>query len=234
MTKTTSFLVPALVFVLCAVSTASGFLGRVSPHSRPALLKRFAESQGDKLREASGIRPSLHPTTINAIAEVLKQRASDDSSNLRISETVKPLDVAVAAGKIAADFLQKRRDTSTQDGMEFNIKEEQTIAGRVVGVVVRLDELERTLAERTRDVAWIKKYNEWASFGVLEEDGLLQLRIKDDPLFSVARAECLLAIFLQTVEAPKLKEIGETVPGGSQIDFIDEDRLRVLLPEDFQ
>jgi len=54
-------------------------------------------------------------------------------------------------------------------------------------------------------------------------------RIRDDPLFRMCRAECLLAIFLQAVEVPKLLEVGETVAGGSTVDFLDEDRKEVLL-----
>ena len=54
-------------------------------------------------------------------------------------------------------------------------------------------------------------------------------RIRDDPLFRMCRAECLLAVFLHTVEGPRLAEIGEEVAGGSQVDFIDQDRREVLL-----
>jgi hypothetical protein len=193
------------------------------------------KSSGDKVRASTGIRPSLHPTTINALTGALKLRAQDNSP-LKVSEKNQPIDVAMAAAKIAADFLQSRRDTSGDDNMEFEVKEEQTIAGRIVGVVMRLDELESKLNKRVSEVAWISKYEEWASFGILEDssnDALVQERTKTDPLFCMARAECMLAIFLNTVEAPKLAELGEDVPGGSVVDFIDADRLEVLMG-DFQ
>ena len=41
----------------------------------------------------------------------------------------------------------------------------------------------------------------------------------------------LLALFLETVERPKLEMLGESVAGGSKVDFIDADRLEVLIKE---
>lgn len=192
-------------------------------------------AKGDPLREATGIRPSLHPTTINAIAEALKARAREvDGMNFRVSDTVKPLDIAITAGKIAATAITKRQDASEADGMKLTQKEEQTIAGRVLGVIMRLDDLEGTLYERVSGVEWVKKYNEWSTFGVLkseENEKDIEDRIKDDPLFAVSRAECVLAIFLATVEVPQLEKVGEEVPDGSKIDFLDLDRMEVLLPD---
>ena len=210
---------------------------------------------GDPLREATGIRPSLHPVTINAIAEALKVRAKknddddvDDDDVLSINKNnnnnnnifrqtvVEPLQLATTAGGIAAEALQKRQSSSAQDGMTLTPKEEQTVAGRVVGVVMRLDELENALRDKCRQAGWIAKYNEWGSFGILsnEKDGeedhaRIDEQILRDPLFCMNRAECLLALFLAQVEAPALEKIGETVPGGSVVDFLDDDRKEVLL-----
>jgi len=39
----------------------------------------------------------------------------------------------------------------------------------------------------------------------------------------------LLALFLDTVERPRLEEMGEDLPGGSAADFIDADRREALL-----
>jgi hypothetical protein len=68
-------------------------------------------------------------------------------------------------------------------------------------------------------------------FGVLPDGGTCSIpeKIKTDPLFRLSRAECLLAIFLDTVEAPQMAKIGQSVPGGSHVDFLDEDRKQVLL-----
>jgi hypothetical protein len=186
---------------------------------------------GDPLRAATGIRPSLHPTTINAIAEALKTRAADnpDTPLVVVEGSVEPLDVALSAGKIAATAIEKRQRTSDQDGMELTPEEGQTIAGRVVGVVMRFAQLEELLNSKVANVEWVKKYGEWATFGVLEDESNVQERIKTDPLFALSRAECLLALFLDTVEAPQMEKLGQTAPGGSGVDFLDADRQEVLL-----
>jgi len=196
--------------------------------------------RGDPLREASGIRPSLHPLTINTIAELLKIRAKQDASTpLRIVEgVVEPLQVALSASRIAAEAIQKRQETSEGDGMKLTLAEQQTVAGRVVGVAMRLPELEAELHSKCREAAWIAKYGEWDSFGVLssskeeEEDDIFAAvddRIRMDPLFGMNRAECLLAIFLHQVEAPELAQKNTTVQDNSVVDFLDADRKEVLL-----
>ena len=188
--------------------------------------------RGDSLREATGIRPSLHPVTINAIAEALKIRARNvEEMPLRVTEGVEPLQVARSAGKLAVQAIGKRQTTSSQDGMQLRAVEEQTIAGRVVGVVMRFEELEASLAKKCRKAGWVAKYNEWNSFGVLEEERgkAVDRQITSDPLFCMNRAECLLALFLAEVEAPSLEDQDATVPGGSEIDFLDADRKEVLL-----
>lgn len=189
---------------------------------------------GDPLREATGIRPSLHPTTINALADALRDRArKTDGMNFRTTDTVTPIEIAMTAGNIAATAIARRQQTSDQDGMTLTQKEEQTIAGRILGVIVRLDFLEQSLQDKVEDVDWIAKYNDWGTFGTLSTKQnsveAVDQRIKDDPLFAVSRAECLLAIFLHTIESPQLASVGESVPDGSKVDFLDEDRREVLL-----
>lgn len=213
---------------------------------------------GDSLRENNGVRPSIHPTTINAIAEALKARAtqslkgsSEDELHFRVTDDVEPLMVMVTAGQFASDAIQKRQESSQQDGMTMTQGEEQTVAGRVMGVIMRLDALEDELAERCASVDWVGQYNEWGNFGVLETEHSTNLareetdapkqdsdlkpvhqKILDDPLFCMNRAECLLAIFLQEVEIPQLEKLGESVPDGSTIDFLDQDRQEVVLASD--
>jgi len=198
----------------------------------------------------------LHPTTINALALALKHRAlyanSDDhEKSLTLSAAVQPIDVAVRAGVIAADAIAQRQAASSKDrsnnnksnneddGMMLTKAEEETIAGRIVGVIMRLDQLEQLLLQRVRSTLWIEKYGEWDSFGVLPNEPNesefsnakeeVQERIKNDPLFAMTRAECLLALFLQTVEAPALQVAGQQVPDCGRIDFLDHDRKEVLL-----
>ena len=134
------------------------------------------------------------------------------------------------------------------DDESFTVEESQAISGRVVGVVMRMRELEELLIQRVRSVGWVSKYGEEENFGVLRgecrQDGKddasssnmdselekkLAETIKLNPLFRMNRAECLLGLFLDTVERPKLELLGdESVAGGSEVDFIDADRLEVL------
>mmetsp|Transcript_11127 Transcript_11127/g.20168 ORF Transcript_11127/g.20168 Transcript_11127/m.20168 type:complete len:246 (+) Transcript_11127:279-1016(+) len=211
---------------------------RRAQHESPPVTSRWMSDEsdnkkgitGDPLRASTGIRPSLHPTTINAIAEALKTRASNSTDTpLVVEGNVQPLDVALSAGKIAATAIEKRQRASKQDGMELTPEEGQTIAGRVVGVVMRFAELEELLNEKVANVEWVKKYEEWDTFGVLEDESQVQDRIRMDPLFAMSRAECLLALFLDTVESPRMEKIGQSAPGGSGVDFLDADRQEVLL-----
>lgn len=209
---------------------------------------------------ASGKRPSLHPITINAISEALlmRSKAQTNPSKPRIellqasaSDEVTPLDVAMTAGKLATDALDKRQRATLQemkengndendDTMLFREEECQVIAGRIVGVVTRLQDLESQLVSSVKQVGWVEKYMEFDSFGILPQEckisesndysSMLAERIQFDPLFRMNRAECLLALFFVLVEIPKLEILGEEVAGGSQIDFLDQDRLEVLNP----
>jgi len=247
-------------------------------------MKSIDVGGGDLLRKATGIRPSIHPTSINAIAESLKARAvqtieetssgsnsrSGDTNNndgddyekgeknqFYVTDTIGPLEVMLTAGQFASNAIQKRQEASeeTNDGMKMNQSEEQTVAGRVMGVIMRLQDLENELIERTMNVEWVAKYNEWSSFGVLEDEckyknnrdknsddddddndddanGMMNKvheKIIDDPLFRMNRAECLLGIFLQEVEIPQFQKLNETAPDGSKIDFLDTDRFEVII-----
>lgn len=127
----------------------------------------------------------------------------------------------------------------------FNVQESQLICGRVVGVIMRLRQLEETLIRRVMAKSWVRKYNEEGTFGVLREecdeqmektslDQVLAEKIVHDPLIRMHRAECLLALFLNTVERPTMERISssgeEVLPfGTSNVDFIDADRLEVLM-----
>ena len=222
-------------------------------------------SSGDELRKATGIRPSLHPMTINALSEALLIRAkkakiwgSDDENN----GTPSALQIALLAGELAADALLKREEMlkdrtnvsalspdkslNDVDDNEWEmptIQEKQLVSGRVIGVTVRLKDLEKLLVEKVGSVGWVNKYGEHASFGILASEvkaaksdegfdnkGLMQVqeRIKIDPLFRMSRAECLLALFIENIEKPQFEKMNENVIDGGSIDFIDADRIEVL------
>ena len=205
------------------------------------------KTKGDSIRSKTGIRPSLHPTEINCIAEALMLRSSSSQEvDIDIANTTtEPLQVAITAGSIAMNAIDKRNSDKDDTSEKFTMEESQTISGRVVGVVMRMRELEELLVQKVKGVAWVKRYGEEESFGVLksecneDEDGTnnnnkeelekkVAETIKLNPLFRMNRAECLLCLFLDTVEKPKLDLLGEDVPGGSEVDFIDADRLEVL------
>ncbi|KAK1734330.1 hypothetical protein QTG54_015097 [Skeletonema marinoi] len=200
------------------------------------------KKKGDSIRSTTGIRPSLHPTEINCIAEALMLRSTQNPSiEIDVSNTSEPLQVAITAGGIAMNAIDKRNSDKDDTSEKFTMEESQVISGRVVGVVMRMRELEELLVRRVGGVAWVKKYGEEESFGVLkaecssedesdteELEKKLREVIKINPLFRMNRAECLLCLFLDTVERPKLELMGEGVAGGSEVDFIDADRLEVL------
>ena len=264
------------------------------------------KKKGDSLRDATGIRPSLHPTTINCIAEALLLRSrqcvlggeiltsdmavlyyvnfifiiycnfcedlslihtnfarcvvhyidigksqNEDGKEMAAIDTAntqsEPLQIAITAGGIAMSAIDQRTTAAKTDETtdKFTIEESQVISGRVVGVVMRMRDLERLLVERVNGVTWVTKYGEEESFGLLKIEcqatqndkdvaGEVQLEkqlaetIKTNPLFRMNRAECLLSLFLSTVEKPQMKKLGQDVPGGSEVDFIDADRLEVL------
>jgi hypothetical protein len=186
----------------------------------------------------------LHPVTINALSEALRIRATpnkgnndEPSSSLDVSDaSTQPLDVALRAGKIAAQAIEQRNESSKKakdEEMILTHDEGGVVAGRVVGVVMRLPQLEATLFQKVQAAPWIAKYGAHDTFGVLPSEvtstDLLQDRIRDDPLFRMSRAESLLALFIHTVEQPTLAKMGEQVSDNSKIDFIDADQLEVLL-----
>ena len=205
-----------------------------------------AKPTGDTVRASSGVRPSLHPITINILTQLLKKRYADtthgdsgeanDTTDTTNSTTATntPLQYALEASALASSALAQRTTHDDNDqNLQLTLDEQQTIAGRVVNMAVRLQALEKALYRKCQKQATrLNRYHEWASFGVLPDEpnpmGVRQ-QLADNPLFGLNRAECLLALFLTTIEAPELRLKNATVPGGSVVDFIDQDRMEVLL-----
>lgn len=183
-------------------------------------------------------------------------RSTGQSAEIAIdtaNEQCEPLQIAITAGGIAFNAIEQRKSAAETDDTTdvFTMEEANAISGRVVGVVMRMRELESVLRGRVINAEWVRKYGEEESFGCLMSECLhveeseeltsstlvlndelekqLAETIKMNPLFRMNRAECLLALFLDMVERPKLEMLGESVAGGSKIDFIDADRLEVLL-----
>jgi hypothetical protein len=230
------------------------------------------EAPGDRVRLANNVRPSLNPTVINTISNALLQRSTTKSSFIPTS-TTKPIDIMVQAGSLASVAIQNRAKSSMHvdgDDGAFNLEESKLVAGRIVGVMMRLHELEDQLIERVKGVGWIKKYGEESSFGVCkveldegysaslitnaeisdDDDQSLSfdprinqvlMKLGDDPLLRMCRAECLYALFLKNVEMPSMAKAGQ-IPidttnlngNGSGIDFLDQERMEVLFPDGFE
>ena len=229
----------------------------------------------DPYRDQNQIRPSLHPITINIIAQALKLRASAQVSTAsnnnnpsqppshnrtttttaavtdRVVWPTQPLDVVLTVSALAQTALAQRQHRSREDQMILTLPEQQTIAGRVVGVMVRIQYFEQTLIQKCINVPYIWKYNEWHTYGLVRPDEndtndarpqqqqqQVQLSFGNnnnnnndniDPLLLLNRAECCLALFIQTVEIPELQRKNATVPDESRIDFLDADRYQVLV-----
>jgi len=100
---------------------------------------------------------------------------------------------------------------------------------------MRLEDLEWELNHRCKGESWISKYEEWDNFGILKDESCIKTldeRIIEDPLFAVNRAERLLALFLLNLEKPGMEAGGATVPGGSDVDFLEDDHYRIMMPKD--
>lgn len=167
----------------------------------------------------AGIRPSLHPATINILTKAL---SADYELLQRRKKQCTPLERAQAASDLAVEALVHKRQIELERNEEsFTPEEDQTIIGRAVGVVLRRNELMTLLQKKCQATSWIPRYDEWKLFGLPAHD--------DDPFVALQRSECLLALFLSTVEDPTLRQTGATVPDNSVVDFLDDDRRKVLL-----
>jgi hypothetical protein len=171
----------------------------------------------------------------------------DDGQDIAIdtaNKETEAINIAITAAGIAMSALDQRKAAAEKDETTdaFTTEETQTISGRVVGVVMRMRDLETNMIQKVNGVEWVTKYSEEESFGlskkecqliaeeedILNNDKQLAETIKINPLFRMNRAECLLALFLSKVEKPQMEKIGQEVTGGSDVDFIDADRLEVL------
>ena len=216
---------------------------------------------GDQVRLANNIRPSLNPTIINTIAQALQQRSSSRTSFIPSSENT-PIQIMLEAASLASKAIQQRAkgsDKVSGDSGAFNEEESKLVAGRIIGVIMRLQELEMILIERANSVPWISKYGEEITFGLCQvelqpgyqieiqesceektDSGQALDAIRDDPLLRMCRAECLYALFLRNVELPSMEKAGQ-IPIDSQngstgggIDFLESEKMEVLFPNGFE
>lgn len=198
----------------------------------------------DKTAEKSD-RPSLHPITIDAIEEAFRLRAlNSTTSPLRLIDAqTEWYEVQYSIVSFADRFLEKyTKPSSKSDGellQMWTAEELQTIGGRIVGVLMRLDDLEWEWNNRISTSSLGEAPGEmWKTTLGLYPDNIEQncLRTLDNALleeveFARARAERMLALFLLNIEGPGLKASGDEVPGGSHPDFIEDSvQLELMMP----
>lgn len=219
-------------FILLIAAAISATQNRICV----AFSQNPSSSFGDTVRLASGVRPSIHPLTINVISEILRKRSLDYFSGItdkRDTIQIEPLLI----DETIADALDKRNRACRADGSissdTFNGEECEAIKTRVVGVVSTLERLENALVTKVSGVPWVAKYSEYGAFGVVSNECCNQNNssrnqydtmkaLLEDPLLRMTRAECLLALFLT--------EITLGMTGRNEtIDFLDNERREVLL-----
>jgi hypothetical protein len=134
---------------------------QTAPSSPTSRQHRLHESSSYLPRDdpvRSSNRASLHPLTINILSDLLQLRARGDSppfvtaknATTINSSTVTPLELAIGVSRMAVEKLRTRQELSNVDGMSLTPEEQQTVAGRVVGVTMRLSMLEADLEPNGR------------------------------------------------------------------------------------
>jgi hypothetical protein len=193
-------------------------------------------------------KQSLHPVTIDAIAEAFILRAQNvTTSPLRLLDSnMEWFEVQYSIVKFADRFLEKHtKGNKNGDVLTWTEEELQTIGGRIVGVLTRLDDLEWEWNHRVcssilgnPDSPDMIPYDEWKSilglYHNVEQNCIktLDMALLEEEDFARVRAERMLALFLLNIEGPGLKASGRTVPGGSEVDFIrDEVQLALMMPK---
>ena len=206
--------------------------------------KKDESNKDDGISTAQAVeRPSIHPATIDALTKAILVRSqNDDRMPLRLSDGVEGYNIMMTAGKIAQVGV---RDASAVLP-SMTEEEGNVIGGRVVAIINRFLELEEDLVARARRYDSLsnatgadseKRQQEW--FGVVKEEILdsdiekssqqLDNQIQKDPSIARSRAECLLALFLNTIEGPGLRANNVEVPC-MDVDFLENDRYEALFP----
>lgn len=203
--------------------------------------ERVGESiKSDNARTNPVDRPSLHPLAIEAIEESFRLRAQNSTTSpLRIIDSSTEFyEVEYAAMKFADRFLQ-RHSKSNSNGVSWTEEELHTVGGRIVGVIMRLDDLEWEWNHRvcTSALGKIVPEYEWKRTlglhpGNVEQRCLrtVDLALEEDAEFARRRAEIVYAMFLMNIEEPAIKASGGSIVGGSSAsDFIEDAKYLELM-----
>ena len=187
----------------------------------------------------------IHPPTIHAIAQGLFVRAQNiKSTPLRYVD--EEWEKSYSAGKIAqqaVDEWQTKQQLNPTEHEELL----QIMAGRIVAVLARLDELEEELLKRCCKCETAQQ--DFTLLGVPDEElkvwqvsGDDQNKMKHvaeaidaiclfDETIRSNRARTLLAMFLHEIEGPGLRRNGIVIPC-MEIDFLLDEAWDILFTED--
>jgi len=182
------------------------------------------------VQESTKRRKSLHPMTIDILAEVLRVRAQNDTNTpIRfLNDSIEGWEILAQATKLAERVVEPAVRQGHLDQDEASL-----IGGRVVAMVMRLEDLEWELVHRCQQESWIAEENLWESLGVLPDERCIRTldeRIVKDDAFTIKRAERLLAIFLLNLEGPGVKAAGDRLLDGSVVDFLADNHYEILKP----
>jgi hypothetical protein len=205
-----------------------------------------------EISNRNGSRPSLHPITIDAIEEAFRLRSRNmTTSPLRlIDEQTEWYDVQYSIVKFADRFLENytKHDNGgngTDEESKWTAEESQTIGGRIVGVLMRLDDLEWEWNNRVcnspladADSPNMIPHRLWKTTLGLHPNNVeqsctstLDAALSTEGDFARSRAERMLALFLMNIEAPGVESSGREMPGGSHPDFIrDPMQVKLMMP----
>ena len=196
-------------------------------------------SQNHQINEAD--RPSLHPLAIEAIEESFRLRAQNSTTSpLRIIDSSTEFyEVEYSAMKFADRFLQQHSKPNDDGKHTWTEEELHTIGGRIVGVIMRMEDLEWEWNHRvaTSSLGGIVPDDKWKRTlglhpGSMEQECLrtVDLALLDDSEFARKRAEMMYAMFLMNVEEPAVKASGGNIIGGSSAsDFISDSKFIDLM-----
>lgn len=213
-------------------------------------IEKCEENAEKNVEEKAMPSQSLHPITIDAIEEAFRLRAQNmTTSPLRLLDSnMEWFEVQYSIMKYTERFLEDytKDSKNSNDEPKWTEEEFQTIGGRIVGVLVRLDDLEWEWNHRVTtsklgqpESADMIPYDQWKSILGLHPDNVEQRCIKtldrallEESDFARARAERMLALFLLNIEGPAMKASGNLSPDGSEVDFIqDATQLSLMMPK---
>lgn len=195
-------------------------------------LNGIASTENKVEAQAASTRKSLHPLTVDILTDILKLRAQNDTkAPLRFldDDSIEGWQILEQAGRMAETKINPLMSRGELDEQEAHL-----VGGRIVAIVMRIEDLEWELLHRCRQEPWIENDNAWSDFGVLVDEGCVRTldeRILQDDSFVIKRAERLLALFLLNLEGPGSRAAGDRILDGSVVDFLEAKHYKIMVPK---